>query len=182
MSGARRWTSPRFARRAIWLGIAVVAAAGVAALFVFGPNRSAAPQHFTSVPATVAPKPVKAKFSPKARQVVARFILTAVARKHLEEAWTLVGPNLKGGLSKKEWLTGNNPVVPFPIDDLQLAPYKIDYSYKDSALLEVALLPKKNAGVRAQIFFLEVKKVGKGAKAHWVVDNWVPRGSAVIPR
>jgi hypothetical protein len=182
MSSPRAWRSPRFVRRAVWIGIAAVAAAGIAALFAFGPNKSAPPQHLSNAPVVQAPPPVKAKFTSEARHVVARFILTAVARKHLQEAWTLVGPNLKGGLSKKEWLTGNNPVVPFPIDDLQLAPYKIDYSYKDSALLEVALLPKKNAGVRAQIFFLEVKKVGKGAKAHWVVDNWVPRGSAVIPR
>ena len=111
-----------------------------------------------------------------------RFIQTAVARENLEEAWTLVGPNLRGGLTKKEWLTGNNPVVPYPIDKLEVAPYKVDESYETSALIEVALLPRKGSGVRSQVFFLGLKKVGSGSRTRWVVDNWVPRASAVVPR
>ena len=82
----------------------------------------------------------------------------------------------------KEWLTGNNPVVPYPIDKLDVAPYKVDESYETSALIEVALLPREGSGVRAQVFFLGLEKVGTGAKARWVVDNWVPRASAVVPR
>ena len=31
------------------------------------------------------------------------------------------------------------------------------------------------------MFFLRLEKVGKGASAHWVVNNWVPRASAVVP-
>jgi hypothetical protein len=36
--------------------------------------------------------------------------------------------------------------------------------------------------VRAQVFFLELKKLGSGPASRWVVDNWVPRASAVVPR
>ena len=79
-------------------------------------------------------------------------------------------------------MTGNIPVVPFPLDKLEVAPFKIDASYKNSAIVEIALLAKKNSGIRSQIFFMELKRVGTGKKARWVVDNWVPRGSAVIPR
>jgi len=162
--------------------LAAVATVALSTSAARGSNHKPAPVSGGYTTSVTTPVPAEAKFTSEARHVVSRFILTAVARKHLEEAWTLVGPNLKGGLSKKEWLTGNNPVVPFPIDDLQLASYKIDYSHKDSALLEVMLLPRKNARVGAQTFFLEVKKVGTGANARWVVDNWVPRGSAVIAR
>src|SRR5262249_57738879 len=109
------------------------------------------------------------------RYVAARFIQTAVARKHLDEAWTLVGPNLRGTLTREQWITGNNPVVPFPIDKLDTAPYKIDYSYTDSAMLEIALLPKQGSGIRSQLFMLILKKVGRGKSARWVVDYWVPR-------
>ena len=69
-----------------------------------------------------------------------------------------------------------------PIDKLDVAPYKVDESFETSALLEVALLPRKGAGVRAQVFFLELKRLGTGKNARWVVDNWVPRASAVVPR
>jgi len=166
----------------MWVGIGLAAFAGVVALFVFGPNRSAPPEHLSNVPAQHVPTPVKAKLSPEARHVAIRFVQTAVAREHLDEAWELVGPALRGGLTKEAWMTGNNPIVPYPIDKLAVAPYKIDYSYTDSALLEIALLPKKNSGVRGQIFFLELEKVGTGKNAHWVVNNWVPRAAAVIPR
>ena len=57
----------------------------------------------------------------------------------------LVGPNLRGGLTRAQWVTGNNPVVPYPIEKLDVAPYKVDASYTRSALIEVALLPRRNA-------------------------------------
>ena len=77
---------------------------------------------------------------------------------------------------------GREPVVPYPIDELDVAPYKVDESYTTRALLEVALLPREGSGVHAQVFFLELRKLGSGEGARWVVDNWVPRASAVIPR
>jgi len=151
-------------------------------VFAFGPNTNAPAQRISTVPAQEPERQVEAPLPNEARQVAVRFIQTAVARENLEEAWELVGPNLRGGLTRKEWLTGNNPVVPFPVDQLDVAPYKVDEAYETSALMEVALLPRKGSGVRAQVFFLGLKKVGSGPRARWVVDNWVPRASAVVPR
>jgi hypothetical protein len=155
---------------------------GVALILVLGPNKNPAPERLSSAPAQQPPQLVKAPLSQGARRVAVRFIQTAVAREHLDEAWTLVGPNLRGGLSRKRWMTGENPVVPYPVDKLDVAPYKVDESYTTSALLEVALLPRKGSGVRAQVFFLELRKIGSGRASRWVVDNWVPRASAVVPR
>ena len=182
LSGTRGWNGYRAHRRLFWLGaIAVVLLAGGAVLLL-GPNKNPPPEVFTDAPVTRETVQKKVPFSQEAREVAGRFILTAVARKNLEEGWRLSGPNLRGGLSREEWLTGNNPVVPFPVDVLAYAPMKIDESYETSALIEVALLPKKNSGVRSQLFFLALEKVGKGKNAHWVVNNWVPRSSVVIPR
>ncbi|MFN8224035.1 MAG: hypothetical protein U0R50_12405 [Gaiellales bacterium] len=164
------------------MGVATGVAIAVAGVFVFGPNRDAAPEKFTNEPVQIVKQEAKAPFSPEARQVAMRFVQTAVARQSLEEAWELSGPTVRGGLTRKQWLTGNIPVVPYPLEKLEVAPFKVDASYKSSALIEIALLPRKNAGIRAQIFFMELKKVGKGKSAHWVVDNWVPRGGAVTPR
>jgi len=174
--------SPRRRKRLTWAGFAVASVAGAALVLALGSNTNTPPAHLSSRPADVPEALIKAPLSTEARRVATRFIQTAVARENLGEAWTLVGPNLRGGLTRAQWVTGNNPVVPYPIERLDVAPYKIDGSYTKSALIEVALLPRKNAGVRAQVFFLELKKVGAGTESRWVVDNWVPRASTVVPR
>jgi hypothetical protein len=162
--------------------VGVAAALIVALLFAFGPNKNAAPEVLSNLPADLPAPQVKAPLSDEARRVAVRFIQTAVARKNLPEAWTLVGPNLKGGLTRAEWITGNNPVVPYPIADLDVAPFKVDDSFKDSALIEVALIPKPGAGIKPQLFFLALERLGSGPTARWVVNNWVPRASVVLPR
>lgn len=174
--------SPRRRKQLVWTGLGTLAAVGAGLVLAFAPNTNAPPSHLSNTPASVPETLVEAPLSTAARRVAIRFIQTAVARENLGEAWTLVGPNLRGGLSRAEWVTGNNPVVPYPIERLEVAPYKVDASYTRSALIEVALLPRKNAGVRAQVFFLELKKLGTGKESRWVVDNWVPRASTVVPR
>ncbi len=153
----------------------------VAAAVVFLPNRNAAPETVSTLPAQVPKTEAATPLPPAARQVAGRFVLTAVARKNLAEAYDLVGPNLRGGLTRKEWLTGNIPVIPYPIQSLRLAPFKLDYSHQSDALIEVALLPKQGAGVKSQIFYLTLKKMGPVGKKHWVVDGWVPKGSTFVP-
>jgi hypothetical protein len=179
---ARGGPSARTRRRVVYGALALLVPAAFALVLVLGPDTNAPPQHISPTPAQVPVVEKKAPLAQEARRVAIRFIQTAVAREHLEEAWHLVGPNLRGGLTRERWITGENPVVPYPIGELDVAPYKIDESYETSALLEVALLPKKGSGVRAQVFFLELKRMGKGANTRWVVDNWVPRASAVVPR
>jgi hypothetical protein len=169
-------------RRLALGGILALLGGGIAAAVLLIGNTNAPPQVFHDEPAQVTPVQKKVPLSDEAKHVAMRFVQTAVARKNLAEGWLLSGPVLRGGLSRKEWLTGNNPVVPYPIDELDVAPYKVDYSYADSALLELALLPKKNAGVRAQVFFLRLEKIRDAGGEHWVVNNWVPRASAVTPR
>jgi hypothetical protein len=114
---------------------------------------------------------------PEARQVAGRFILTAVARRSLGESYTLTHPELRQGLSLKEWETGNIPVQYYPADAIDSATFKIDESHSDEALLEVALVPKKGADVKPQIFFIGLKKeAGK-----WMVNYWAPRAGVSIP-
>jgi hypothetical protein len=63
---------------------------------------------------------------------------------------------------------------------------KVDFSYRNHALLEVALLPKDGAKVngvkvKPQLFYLELQAYGKGKARHWVVIGWVPRSAPRIP-
>ena len=121
------------------------------------------------------------KLDPAVKTLARDFILTAVARKNLRHAYTLVGPEIKQGQTLKQWMTGNIAVVPYPADAIDVAPFRIDYSYPREALIEVMLLPKAKAKIRATDFYLGVKKVGKGSNAHWVVTSWVPHVSPMVP-
>jgi hypothetical protein len=118
---------------------------------------------------------------PAARQVAREFILTAVARTNLRRAYELAGPGIKQGQTLKQWLTGNIAVVPYPANAIQAAPFRIDFSHKNHALIEVILLPKANAKIRPTDFYVGLDKVGAGATAHWVVNSWVPHVSPMIP-
>jgi hypothetical protein len=172
--------SPRTQRYLLW-GSAFVLAAGIAAvLIVFLRNTGhseVAP--FSTVPVQTVTTPKKVPLEGQARVVAGKFILTAVQRKNLDQAWNLVGPGIRQGMTYKQWLTGTIPVVPF-LSPIKLAPIKVDLSTKNYALLEVIIVPK-SAKVKSQIFTLEVIKVGKGKDAHWVVNSWAPRSFPTIP-
>jgi hypothetical protein len=172
--------SPRTQRYLLGLSGLVLAAGIAAVLIVFlrnTGNSEVAP--FTNKPVDVVKTPKKVPLEPAARVVAGRFILTAVQRKNLAEAWTIVGPGIRQGMTYKEWLSGTIPVVPF-LDEIKLAPIKVDLSEKDHALLEVILIPVSKK-VRAEIFTIDVNKVGKGKDAHWVVNSWAPRSHPTIP-
>lgn len=172
--------SPRNQRYLLWISGFILAAGIAAVLIVFLRNTGhseSAP--FTNKPVDTVTTPTKVKLEPAAREVAGRFILTAVQRKGLDEAWKLVGPGIRQGMSYKEWLKGTIPVVPF-LDPIKIAPMKVDLSEKNHAILEVILIPKSSK-VKPQIFTLDVNKVGKGKDAHWVVNSWAPRSMPTIP-
>jgi hypothetical protein len=113
----------------------------------------------------------------EARRVAGRFILTAVAREDLGESYDLTHPELRQGLSRQEWLTGNIPVVYYPAKAIETATFKVDESYPDEAILQVALLPKDASKVKPQIFFIGLKKSAN----RWRVSYWVPRAAPAVP-
>ena len=180
MEQTSRLASPRTQRRLLWLSALILAAGIAGVLIVFlrdTGHKLNAPMSTTPVDVVKLPKRVP--LPQAARLVAGRFVLTAVQRKNLPEAWKLIGPGIRQDLTYKEWLTGNIPVVPF-LTPISLAPIKVDLASKNYALLEIILLPKaKNA--KSEIFTLELLAVGKGDKRHWVVNSWAPRSAPTIP-
>ncbi len=174
-----RLQSARAQRRIFWVALLVLVAGGVASAIAFTAERgdktpqNAAPnapiKDVSKVPKTV-------KLDPEATAVAREFVLTAVARKNLKRAYSLAGPQIRQGQTLKQWLTGNIAVIPYPIDQLYLAPMKVDYSYPHEALLEVALLPKSGTKIKGQIFAMLLDKVGN----RWVVNSWVPHGKPPV--
>ena len=172
-------SSPRQQRRLLVLASFVLAAGIVAVMVTFFRNTAdPVPNRVTNQPANLLPKPGKrVELSREARRVAGMFILTAVGRDNLAKSWPLVHPTLKQGMTRRQWLTGNIPVQYYPVNTLDLAPMHIEESYERSAMLQVALLPKKGANIKPQVFFLGLKKIGNGKSARWLVDYWAPYSS-----
>jgi hypothetical protein len=107
-------------------------------------------------------------------EVAQRFVTSAVVRTRIGESWELAHPDLRQGLTRREWTTGDIPVVPYPVDS---ARWRLGYSYADRVGLEVYVLPPPGARVQAMVFDMELKPEGSGDGRRWRVSSWVPRSS-----
>jgi hypothetical protein len=180
---ASRFSSPRFQRRLLWVGGAVLAG-GAVALIVTTVWTSPKPEPLPQVAAGKAQLPTQDKtvpLDPAAKRVGERFIETAVERKNLAESWTLAAPRLRSHFTLARWKTGAIPVVPYSADLSHGARVKIEYSYRNSALLLILLEPKAGDKTKPQLFHLGLHAFGTGKNRHWLVDYWAPFGVPKIP-
>jgi hypothetical protein len=174
----------RFVRLFPWFSGLVLVAGIVAVVIVFAFRDSAPKEAATPLtpgkPTVVNPNPKEVPVPRAAKLVAGKFILTAVQRKHLDQAWKLAGPGVRGGLTYKEWLTGNIPVVPW-FGQIGTAPLSVDYSYRNEVAFTIVIAPKKGTQGQADTFKMVLQPRGKGAKKHWVVQEWVPYEPPPIP-
>lgn len=126
-------------------------------------------------------KPALAKVDPAARKVAGRFILTAVARKNVDDSWEITHPSLRAGFTRREWASGEIPIIPYDVSSIDEARFRVDAIQKNLIQLNVALLPKPGTGDKAGVFTIGLVAVGKGANRHWLVDYWGPTGGPRIP-
>jgi hypothetical protein len=161
-----------------WIIAVVLVGGAIAAGIIWSNTGKSTATPLTNQPAVdVSKVPATVKLAPGAQTVARRFIETAVARKNLPEAYSLVTEQIKQGQSLKSWNTGNIAVIPYPVYAVKYAPMKIDFSYPKEAQIQVALLPKTGSGAKAQLFIMDlVKRSGK-----WLVNSWVPRSSPMVP-
>jgi hypothetical protein len=118
-----------------------------------------------------------------ARVAAGQFILWAVSTKatraDLARSWELLHPELKADCSctRKQWLTGNIPIQPYPVDEVETATFAVDESFENRVVLLVALLPREGAAVPSQLFYIGLKAVQDGVQKRWLVNYWAPRQS-----
>src|SRR5262245_19594486 len=130
MSFRSTMSSPKAQRRLLWVGSVVIAVGvAVAVVILVGDTGTARPEVIEQEPAIVSQEGPKAPLPKEARKVAGEFILTAVNRKNLARSWDITHPTLREGLTKKEWLTGNIPVVPYPVSSTDPAPMSVEESY-----------------------------------------------------
>jgi len=170
--------SPRFRRRLVRGGLllAVVGAGALVSVF-FWNTAEPVVTPLSNRPAQVYVPQLPVTFAPAERRqvisVASRFVDTAVKREHSERAYELVGPSLRNGTTRRHWVDGDIPVVPYPVDD---ARWKFDYSYADEIGLQVLVFPTAASDLRPMVFNMSLKAVGSGERRHWLVESWVPRG------
>ena len=178
--------SYRWRRRLAWLTATVVLVAGaIAAGLATGLTWNRVPQTHgpSNVPARIdntAPKPVRLKRHDERQMlaVASKFIDTAVARKHIDRSWELASSELRSGLTRKKWDTGDMPVAPYPVGQAKL---RLDYADSDGVGFSVVLLPAKGSREPPRDFLMGLHPLGSGKNRHWVVDYWqsAPTGAAV---
>jgi len=175
-------SSPRRRRRLGYLAVLLAIAAAVAAAVVFMPddNGENLPQARPGKPTIVGPGPKLVKMQKAdvqaARNAAARFVATAVLRRHIDDSWELTAPVMKAGYTRKTWKTGQIPVVPFPADELDQVRWRFDYSIQDHVALQVSMLPREDSAAKALTFEMELVRSGPTANRHWLVDYWAPLG------
>ena len=123
-----------------------------------------------------------AEVDPEARKVAGKFILTAVARRNVDQSWAITHPDLRAGYTRKEWATGNLPIVPYPTRAISEARFRVDALEENLIQLDVALLPRAGSGItKAGVFKIGLVAVGEGENRRWLVDYWGPSGGPPIP-
>ncbi len=171
-----RLSSHRFRRRLAWAGGALAATgAAVAGAIWIGDTGKSYESRLANKPAWVYKAPPAAHLTKPQRQEVmtlmARFIKTAVARKRLADAYDMTTRELRGGISRTEWQSGNIPVIPFPA--VGIYDMTLDYSYEGDVAFDVAVI---GDGGGIKTFLIEMKQAGSGKHAPWKVAAWVPKG------
>jgi hypothetical protein len=174
--------SPSLKRAIPWFsGLVLVAGVLALAFSLIGNTADTSPPPASTEPVVVPKKEKQVPLPRAARLVAAKWIQSAVLRQHVEESWRYTHPSMRAGYTLAQWKSGEIPVVPFPNEWFQLAPMRVDYAFADRALLEVSMLSKDDKKVKSQIFFIGLRKAGKGTSARWLVDYWAPRGAPKIP-
>jgi hypothetical protein len=171
--------SPRNQRRLLVVALVLLAIGVGVFTFVVFRNTGDTTETFSTEPADIFKPEKSVSVDLAAKRIAGEFIKTAVARKNLAASYDLVAPELRQGMTRKEWLTGNIPVVYYPTGDLELATFKVDRSYKNEVVWQVFMVPKPGSGTQPAVFYIGLKRSDE--KAPWKVFYWVPRYQPAVP-
>lgn len=170
--------SYRWRRRFAWLGVFLVLAGGAALAAILLPG---SPKNEGSAPTGVAPpqtvaiqKPTRVTAAERRAvdRTLSAFVKTAVTRDDPAAAWDLVTEEMKGGVTRREWNSGQLPVAPFPASVPKQLSWKVLSSYADDLTIDLLLQPRAGTKGGAIAFAVELQKP-KGSR-RWLVASMVP--------
>lgn len=113
------------------------------------------------------------------RRVAVSFILNALGRKHLEEAWALATASERGGLTKRQWMTGETPILPLEAPIAKVEITKVFYSGPTTATLNILVVPRvpNRLRVKEALYVMDLKNLD----SRWLVDYCQPTTSHSVP-
>jgi hypothetical protein len=173
-----RLHSHRVRRRLFWsvCSLSAIGTVVIAAILIGNTGDSTATKVIDK-PAQVYHEPSRMSLTAADRRdlfaTASRFVQTAVARKHLDSAWSMLGPEMRAGQTRKSWDTGTNNVVPFPA--VGIANWGVFYAYRDDVALDLSVVGAKNSDWAGKTFTIELKRYA-GHPHDWLVAAWVPKG------
>jgi hypothetical protein len=176
--------SPRRQRRlmvvsAFVFGVGLVA---LLSMYFLRGTGNAFPDKFSNKPAQVNHPQQRASVSPAEIALARRFLETAVTRSDLASAYDIVDPDLRGGLTRKQFEHGDIPVLYYQATNVETASFKVDYSFRTQALFEVNLHAKRGTETRPSLlFFVGLKREGGKANGRWLVNYFEPNWRPPIP-
>jgi hypothetical protein len=169
------WHSRRWRRRLVWstiLALAIpIAFVAIHYSDAGDPGNASGPE----VPDYVQPtnSPFTAAEKQQVRHSLKEFISGAVAGENPAQGWNVSAASLKQGTTRKEWESGQMPVVPYPAAERGLGSWSfVQYSYTNLVGLEVFVFPKPGSGYSAMTADVELVKRRDG---RWLVAYWMPK-------
>ena len=179
MVSFQQWRRSSRAQRRFFLAGLGVFAAGVVALIVFVvlPSTPTKDRPLSSKNAQLAPKDAKRPVDPESVKVARGFLLTAVVRKNLSWAYDHVHPSLKGQMTRREWDTGNIPVIPCDASNATRTAFIPKFSFQREVEFEIALVPKPHSvycGARPVRFYIALQREHDATDGRWLVSYWEP--------
>jgi hypothetical protein len=176
--------SPRKQRRFLIISAAVFAIGVVSfvSVFLLRGTSNAFPDTISNQPAKLAKPQKTVPVSTEQVTLMRTFIKTAVARKRLAYAYSLVNADLKGTMTLKQWETGNIPVIQYLAENVDTAEFIPIYHYETQALFNVDLIPVGHTQERPELlFFIGMKRAGGSKTGKWLIDYWQPRWRPPVP-
>jgi hypothetical protein len=132
------------------------------------------------IPPEPASTPLPKRDRVSSQRTLSTFVRTAVLRKNLDRSYDLVDQQLKGGLSRAEWRTGDIPVIPFPAKDFAFAKSKLRYSHGNVARYDVAIFARPKGNTGSAVFLVEMHAQRLAGKRRWLVDYWEPESGGIF--
>jgi hypothetical protein len=185
-------SSPRTTRIIFWVGIALLIAA-VVVFIIKKSQHSAAPatskgsaadvlnaKKLLQNPQRQAPVTTNKQWSQlpaSARAAVRTFIVDGAGERNLARAWSVTHPSLREGFTYNQWVKGSTlPFQVYPEMSLkEPMSFSVDTWSGNELFADVGIASKYKTGRGAYTFSVGAVKVGKGAKAHWLVNYWMAK-------
>jgi hypothetical protein len=111
------------------------------------------------------------KLVPAARRVASTFAVSALRRENLADSWDLATTDLRGPVTRSQWLAGEMPIPPYPVRSLASTKFTVISAKPDRVLLQLLVLPPVgNKQFEPLRYDMTLEKHG----GRWLVSYLVP--------